>query len=254
MGCGSVRTVKAVILAAGSATRLRPLTEHLPKCLLEVAGRPILRRLLDHLSALGITEVTLVLGYLGSTIREAVATWSPAVRVRFVDNTEFASTNNGYSTLLAAEAASGHEFVLLDADIVCEREVIARVLQHPIPDCLGVRPSTTLGLEEMKIVLDARGCVRECAKTVDPKTAIGESIGINRFSAAASSRFFAALHDRVRVKGLVNEYNDAAVMQMIETQGYELWPVDLGALYCAEIDTPADLAEVDARVRTMTTC
>jgi choline kinase len=247
--------MKAVILAAGSATRLRPLTEHLPKCLLEVAGRPILRRLLDHLAALGVTEVTIVLGYLGSKIREAVQQWSPEdTRVNFTDNFEYATTNNGYSTLLAAPAASGHEFVLLDADIVCEREVIARVLQHEIPDCLGVRPSNSLGVEEMKIVLDAKGRVRECAKTVDPKTAIGESIGINRFSPAASTRFFAALEDRVRAKGLVNEYNDSAVQQMIDEQGYELWPVDLGTLYCAEIDTPADLAEVDAKVRTMTTC
>lgn len=246
--------MKAVILAAGSATRLRPLTEHLPKCLLEVAGRPILRRLLDHLAALGVTEVTIVLGYLGSKIREAVEQWSPEIRVNFTDNSEYASTNNGYSTLLAGPAASGHEFVLLDADIVCEREVIARVLRHEIPDCLGVRPSDSLGIEEMKIVLDDKGRVRECAKTVDPKTAIGESIGINRFSADASTRFFAALHDRVRGKGLVNEYNDSAVQQMIDDQGYELWPVDLGTLYCAEIDTPADLAEVDAKVRTMTTC
>lgn len=246
--------MKAVILAAGSATRLRPLTEHLPKCLLEVAGRPILRRLLDHLAALGVTEVTIVLGYLGSKIRDAVQQWSPEIRVIFTDNAEYASTNNGYSTLLAAPAASGHEFVLLDADIVCEREVIARVLRHEIPDCLGVRPSNSLGVEEMKIVLDAKGRVRECAKTVDPKTAIGESIGINRFSPAASTRFFAALEERVRGKGLVNEYNDSAVQQMIDEQGYELWPVDLGTLYCAEIDTPADLAEVDAKVRTMTTC
>jgi choline kinase len=246
--------MKAVILAAGSATRLRPLTEHLPKCLLEVAGRPILRRLLDHLAALGVTEVTIVLGYLGSKIREAVQHWSPEIRVTFVDNAEYASTNNGYSTLLAGPAASGHEFVLLDADIVCEREVIANVLRHPIPDCLGVRPSGELGTEEMKIVLDDQGRVRECAKTVDPKTAIGESIGINRFSPDASTRFFAALEERVRGKGLVNEYNDSAVQQLIDEQGYELWPVDLGTLYCAEIDTPADLAEVDAKVRTMTTC
>jgi choline kinase len=246
--------MKAVILAAGSATRLRPLTEHTPKCLLEVAGRPILRRLLDHLAASSITEVTIVLGYLGAKIRDAVGAWQPAIEVRFIDNAEYGSTNNGYSTLLAGPAASGHEFVLLDADIVCEREVIASVLRHAIPDCLAVRPSRTLGVEEMKIVLDDRGRVRQCAKTVDPRTAIGESIGINRFSAAASTRFFAALHERVRVKGLVNEYNDSAVQQMIDEQAYELWPVDLGPLYCAEIDTPADLAEVDARVRTMTTC
>lgn len=241
--------MKAVILAAGSATRLRPLTEHTPKCLLEVAGQPILRRLLDHLAALDIAEVTIVLGYLGANIRGAVAAWRLAIPVRFVDNAEYASTNNGYSTLLARNAVAGDEFLLLDADIVCEREVIAAVLASAHADCLAVRPSTTLTAEEMKIVVDERGRVRHCAKTVDPKSAIGESIGINRFSRSATAQFFAALDDRVRGRGLVNEWNDSAVQQMIDDAGYELWPVDVGPWYCAEIDTPADLEEVDRRMR-----
>lgn len=244
--------MKAVILAAGSATRLRPLTEHTPKCLLEVGGVPILRRLLDQLAATGVAEAVLVLGYLGHQIRDAVAAWRPALAVRFVDNAEYASTNNGYSTLLAAPAVAGEEFLLLDADIVCDREVIAAVVGSPRIDCLAVRPSSTLGAEEMKVVLDAAGKVRECAKTVDPKTAYGESIGINRFAPPASRRLFEVLDERVRGRGLVNEWNDSAVQQMIETEGYALWPVDVGAWFCAEIDTPADLAEVDRRVRALT--
>jgi choline kinase len=241
--------MKAVILAAGSATRLRPLTEHTPKCLLDVAGRPILARLFEHLEAQGVTEVTMVLGYLANNIRRAVASWRVGFPVRFVDNAEYASTNNGYSTLLAAPAAAGSEFLLLDSDIVCERGVIASVIEFPKPDCLAVRPSRTLGLEEMKIILDEHGAVRHCAKTVDPALAIGESLGINRFSPRASARFFEVLEQRVRGQGLVNEYNDSAVQQMIDDEGHQLWPVDVGAWYCAEIDTPADLAEVDQRVR-----
>lgn len=243
--------MKAVILAAGSATRLRPLTEHTPKCLLPVGGSPMLKRLLGHLAALGVDEIAIVLGYLGHMIRDAVGEWRPPVRVDFVDNHEFATTNNGYSTLLARDAVAGDEFLLLDADIVCERDVIAAVLRFDRPDCLAVRPSTTLGLEEMKILLDDRGRVRECAKTVDPRAAYGESLGINRFSRDATPRFFAALDDRVRGRGLVNEWNDSAVQQLIDEQGYELWPVDVGAWYCAEIDTPNDLAEVDTRVRAL---
>jgi choline kinase len=243
--------MKAVILAAGTASRLRPLTEHTPKCLLEVAGRPILHRLLDHLVALRIDDVTIVLGYLGAKIRASVATWNLPTRVAYIDNAEYASTNNGYSTLLARDTASGREFVLLDADIVCERPVIGSVLDHERADCLAVRPSNTLGAEEMKIVLDERGRVRWCAKTVDPRLAIGESIGINRFSAAASTRLFATLDDRVRGRGLVNEWNDSAVQQMIDG-GYELWPVDVGAWYCAEIDTPADLEQVNHRMTAVT--
>jgi choline kinase len=241
--------MKVVILAAGIASRLRPLTEQTPKCLLEVGGRPILRRLLEDLAALDRREITIVLGYLGSAIRDAVGAWRLPLDVRFVENAEYASTNNGYSTLLAAPAAGGHEMLLLDADIVCEREVLRAVVEHARADCLALRPSSTLGAEEMKIVLDERGRVRACAKTVDPSTAAGESIGINRFSADASARLFAALHQRVRVRGLVHEWNDSAVQQMIDDEGYELWPVNVGRWYCAEIDTPADLAEVDRVVR-----
>src|SRR5262249_28761885 len=90
-------SMKAVILAAGSATRLRPLTEHRPKCLLEVAGQPILKRLLDQLAALGVDGAVIVLGYRGDQIRDAIAVWQPALAVTFVENREYASTNNGYS-------------------------------------------------------------------------------------------------------------------------------------------------------------
>jgi choline kinase len=241
--------MKAVILAAGSATRLRPLTATIPKCLLPVGDVPILRRVLDHLAALGVDGVAIVTGYLEDQIRDAVTAWRLPIAIELISNREYASTNNGYSTLLGRPAVEGQEFILLDADVVCDREVIGSVLDFAKPDCLAVRPSKTLGTEEMKVVLDDRGRVRMCSKEADPKTAMGESIGINRFSAAASKPFFAALDERVMGRGLVNEWNDSAVQQMIDEQGYELWPVDVGAWYCAEIDTPQDLAEVDRIVR-----
>jgi choline kinase len=241
--------MKAIILAAGSATRLRPLTENTPKCLLPVADVPILRRVLEHLHALAVDEAVIVTGYLEGQIGDAVAAWGLPLEVSLISNREYASTNNGYSTLLGRPAVDGQEFLLMDADIVCDREVIGAVIEHANPDCLALRRSSTLGTEEMKIVLDDSGRVRSCRKDVDPKTAAGESIGINRFSADASTRFFAALEERVVGRGLVNEWNDSAVQQMIDEQGYDLWPVDVSRWFCAEIDTPGDLAEVDHQMR-----
>jgi choline kinase len=241
--------MKAVILAAGSATRLRPLTATIPKCLLPVGDVPILRRVLGQLLELGVDGAAIVTGYLESQIHDAVAAWRLPLPIELISNHEYASTNNGYSTLLANRAVGGQEFILLDADVVCDREVIGAVLGSAHVDCLAVRPSKTLGTEEMKVVVDERGRVRMCSKEADPKTALGESMGINRFSAGASTRFFDALDERVMKRGLVNEWNDSAVQQMIDTQGYELWPVDVGAWYCAEIDTPGDLAEVDRIIR-----
>lgn len=241
--------MKAVILAAGAATRLRPLTDSIPKCLLEVGGASILRRSLEHLIAVGVDEVVLVTGYRAAQLDAAVAAWRLPFDVSAVHNAAFDRTNNGYSTLLARPHVDGQPFLLMDADIVCDREVLAAVVSSARADCLALRPSSTLGAEEMKVVVDERGRVRRCAKEVDPRIAAGESIGINRFSAAASARFFAALEERVVGRGLVNEYNDAAVQQMIDDDGYELWPVDIGDWYATEIDTPADLHATDAELR-----
>src|SRR5690349_18663380 len=146
--------MRAVILAAGSATRLRPLTNTTPKCLLPVGDVPILRRGLDHLQALGVDGAVIVTGYLEDQIAAAIDSWRLPLPVELISNAEYASTNNGYSTLLARPVVDNDEFILLDADIVCDREVIGAVLASEHADCLALRPSRTLGVEEMKIVLD----------------------------------------------------------------------------------------------------
>ena len=90
--------------------------------------------------------------------------------------------------------------------------------------------------------LDAPGA----RKAVDAR---GDAGAIRVDAADASTRFFRALDERVVGRGLVNEWNDSAVQQMIDEQDYALWPVDVGAWFCAEIDTPADLADVDRHIR-----
>jgi choline kinase len=236
--------MKAIILAAGAGTRLRPLTATTPKCLLSVDGTPILRRLLDHLRSVGVDEAVIVTGYRGAQIDEAVAAWALPMTVTTVANAAFDRSNNAVSTLLARSRVDGHPFLLLDADVVCDREVVAAVVDSPRADCLAMRRAA-LGAEEMKLVLDAQGRVARCSKEVDPACAVGESIGINRFSAAASRRFFEILADRVARRGLVDEYNDAAVEEMIAGDGHALWPIDVTAWYATEIDTADDLAAAE---------
>jgi NDP-sugar pyrophosphorylase family protein len=61
-----------VILAGGLATRLRPITETIPKSLVDVAGKPFIVRQLSYLREQGISRVVLCIGYLGDMVREAV--------------------------------------------------------------------------------------------------------------------------------------------------------------------------------------
>lgn len=74
--------MKAVLLAAGLGTRLRPLTEHTPKCLIPVGGRPLIDIWLDHFRACGVDEVLVNLHHLPDLVTDHLAahTGTPLVR------------------------------------------------------------------------------------------------------------------------------------------------------------------------------
>ena len=76
--------MKAIIPLAGKGTRLRPHTHHIPKPLVNVAGRPVMSYILDDLIEHGITEIVFVVGYLRDVIRDYIASEYPAVEPSYV--------------------------------------------------------------------------------------------------------------------------------------------------------------------------
>ena len=238
--------MKAVILAAGCATRLRPYSDDTPKTLLPVGGVPILRRTMTSLMRCGFDQFVIGTGYLEHMVRDAVASWFPGVDVTFVSNPEFRTTNNAYSLLLAREEVDGKPFILLDGDVVFDISVIEELVERG-PDCLAVRSVGELGLEEVKVTADNQDRILAIGKHVPVRSAMGESVGIELFSATSSRRLFAALHQRVREHGLVNEYYEAAFQQILD-EGATLYGVDIGSMYAAEIDTIDDLVAANERL------
>lgn len=65
--------MKAFLLAAGLGTRLRPLTDHVPKCLVDIDGRPLLDHWLDALAAAGVDEVLVNVHHLHHLVEDHVA-------------------------------------------------------------------------------------------------------------------------------------------------------------------------------------
>jgi choline kinase len=231
--------VKAVILAAGCATRLRPYSDDTPKTLLKVGGVPILRRTITSLLRAGFDQFVIGTGYLEHMVREAVAEWFPKLDATFVSNPDFRSTNNAFSLLLTREHVEDDAFILLDGDVVFDLEVIEELVDRG-PDCLAVRSVGQIGLEEVKVTADNEDRVLAIGKHVPVRSAMGESVGIELFSASSSKKLFAALHARVREQGMINEYYEASFQQILD-EGVTLYGVDIGSMYAAEIDTIDDL-------------
>jgi choline kinase len=238
--------VKAVILAAGCATRLRPFSDASPGTLLQVGGVPILRRQITTLLRTGFDQFVICTGHFEPLVRAAVASWFPNLDITFVTNAAFRTTNNAASLLLAREHVEHGAFLLLDGDVVFDLAVIEELVTRG-PDCLAVRSVGELGLEEVKVTADVEDRVLAIGKHVPIRSAMGESVGIQLFSAATSKRLFAVLDARVRTQGLVNEYYEAAIQQLLD-EGTTLYGIDIGSMYASEIDTVEDQVAADERL------
>jgi len=207
---------------------------------------PILRRTITSLMRAGFDQFVIGTGYLEHMVRDAMASWFPGLDVTFVTNSEFRTTNNAYSLLLMREHVENSGFILLDGDVVFDLGVVEELVERG-PDCLAVRSVGEIGLEEVKVTADNHDRVLAIGKHVPVRSAMGESVGIELFSAASSKRLFAALHQRVIEHGLVNEYYEAAFQQIID-EGTTLYGVDIGSMYASEIDTIEDLMSANERL------
>jgi choline kinase len=243
---GSPQISTAVVLAAGEGTRLRPHTLDRPKCLVEVGARPLLGRALDALARCGVERVVLVTGYREDALLRFLAARPGGPQVVPVRNEEYASTNNAYS-LWTARAAVPGAFMLLDADLLFEPAVLAAVLAAQGEAVLAVDRRPDLGEEEMKVLLGPDVSVTAVNKTMDPAQAIGESVGVARFSADAARALWDRLDAQVRA-GQRNVYYELAFEQMIAA-GWRYRVADVSGLLCMEIDTPADLDAAHALAR-----
>lgn len=231
--------MRVILLAAGTATRLRPLTDALPKCLLDIGAESMLSRAIRILSSRGLRRFTIVDGFKSELVRAHVTAEFPAEWFSFVRNEQYATTNNSYSLFLARYGAD-EPMLLSDADIVYEPAVIDRLLADPNPNRLALRTRGALGDEEMKVVVDADGRVTDIAKNVPPSSAVGESVGLEVFSPSFAERLFATLERRMLAEGRTGEWYEASFVELVK-HGEPLTTVDLGSLDCMEVDTIDDL-------------
>jgi NDP-sugar pyrophosphorylase family protein len=109
--------MQLVVLAGGLATRMRPLTEKIPKLLIEIKGRPFGHYQLDWFAAHGVTDVVYCIGYKGKMIRDSIGDGSRwGVRVRYVDEgTELRGTG-GAIRLVADEGILDPRFLVIYGD------------------------------------------------------------------------------------------------------------------------------------------
>jgi NDP-sugar pyrophosphorylase family protein len=162
--------LKGVILAAGSGTRLAPLTRHRPKPLVPIAGRPMVTYGLHALIETGVTDLVIVVGYLGDRIRQALGeTHYRSAHLTYVESLDHGD-GNGLSLYAARNAVGDEPFILTMADhLISARLVGCLLAAQPKRDtlCVDHQPSPIVQVNEAtRVWVDRMGWIKHIGKQI----------------------------------------------------------------------------------------
>ena len=224
----------AIILAAGVGSRLAPLTERIPKCLVPVAGKPILLHQIEAFQQCGVKNILVVAGYLAEEVKNAL-NGSATVLV----NSEFRSTNNMYSLGLAAPLVDGPS-LLVNGDVMFDSSILEDLLKEPFPDLIAVDRGRYIP-ESMKVAV-VEGRITRISKEIQAQEAFGCSIDLYRFSPATMTRLRAII-DRYLHSGERNHWTEVAINDLLGQS--EIRPFGINGRRWTEIDNMEDLREAE---------
>jgi len=239
-----VRT--ALLLAAGIGSRLGPVTEALPKCLVPVSGVPILERLVRALDAHGFERLVIVTGYKAEMIRAYLGERFGGIAIEYLLSPLFATTNNIYSLWLARQLID-EPFLLVESDVVFDAPLLEPLLQ---PDRIAVSRQLPW-MDGTTVTLDGDG--KANALYPPPPGVHGQHctdpdhfMALNMYSLARETwRAVCARLDRRVAAGQTGSFYETVFEEMTADGSMALAAVIFPAERWYEIDTPADLAAAE---------
>lgn len=239
---------RAIVLAAGQGRRLFPISELMPKALVQVAGRAIIVRLVDELLKCGIREIIVVTGFMESSIRKALAVYSDSTQCQFVFNENFEGANNVRSLWLA-RGYFDEDFLLLESDVVFQEGLLAELCALPCGTDAAVVSPLTLAMEGACVRLDG---VPPSITPPRPRQHYGpdsaslyKTVNFYRISAKTAQQQIAP-----RLSALINEkrdqvYYEEAIAEAISDGEARFLPVLWSTEDWYEIDNVNDLGLAD---------
>ena len=231
--------MKAVILSAGQGSRLLPLTENRPKCLLPLDEMSVLDWQIHELARAGIREIVVVAGFRSELVEQHLAGLDhPDVLVRCRFNPFYKVADNLSTCWMVRDEMDG-DFLVLNGDTVFEAEVAQRLIAEAAgPVTVTIDRKDLYDADDMKVRLEGARLL-EIGKSIAPDDTDAESIGMLLFSGEGPALFRDELEAVMRTpEGLGWWYLKA--IDRLGRDGH-VGTVSIEGLDWGEIDYPADL-------------
>jgi choline kinase len=233
------RITTALLLAAGTGSRLLPLTQDSPKCMTLVSEISILGRLVENLRLQGFKKLVVVTGYLSASIEDFLGTMYHDMIIEYVHSPFYKTTNNIYSLWKAKDAIS-EPFVLVESDLVFDHSLLEEMTY---PDRLAVAGisdwmnGTTVTIDADQKVVAFENDTLPLQDETKYKT-----VNIYSFSLDSWKIISKRLDEHINEEK-VNGYYETVFSELVNEGSLSLKAVSFDKKPWYEIDTVNDLSE-----------
>lgn len=236
------------MLAAGVGARLGTERPHPPKVLLRFGGRSLLSRHLAILRHFGIEELVITKGYRGELIEAELNALSVDGFARTVFNPDYRAGSMMSLWSVRDCLASGHELLLMDADVLYDHRLMARLVESRHDNCFLLDRDFEPGEEPVKLgVRD--GVLVDFERRIEaPYEFCGESVGFFRLSSAIGAELVERM-GRYVAAGQVDRWYEAAIRDLLrETAAGTFGWEEVTGLPWIEIDFPEDVDRAEREI------
>lgn len=226
----------ALLLAAGTGSRLAPLTDTTPKCLVPVNEISILERLVDALRLHNFKRLVIVVGHQADSIRDFLGTRAGGMEITYITSPVYKTTNNIYSLWLARKEID-EPFLLIESDLVFDPEMLTDMLQ---PDRIAVSKLQPW-MNGTTVTINRYQKIKAFQKDIQkPDDNHYKTVNIYSLSALTWQLVCKRLDHHIS-NNMVNGYYETVFADMVTEECLSFTPVFFDADRWYEIDTTADL-------------
>lgn len=238
----SNKLTTALLLAAGTGSRLMPLTLNSPKCLTEVNGKSFLERLVENLILKGFKRLVIVTGHQKHCIEEFISNLSADLTIEFIFSPLYKTTNNIYSLWMARETIK-EPFMLVEGDLIFDVSLLDEMIY---PDRIAVAKILPW-MNGATVTIDGSQQVKSFHKNTDINGVSGlkyKTVNIYSFSLVSWEAIIERLNQNIEANKVTGYYETVFGEMMTDNQ-LSLKAVDFDNKHWYEVDTLKDLTEAE---------